>query len=132
MDPNCIFCKIVQGEIPSFKVWEDENFLAFLTIQPVKEGHTLVIPKKHIDYFYDLENDDLGQLMIATKPVAKKLKNAFKPKTERIGVMIAGMGVPHVHIHLIPLDEESDLSFANQHQVPSEELQKMLKIIQNS
>lgn len=109
---NCIFCRIVKGELPSYKVWENANYLAFLTIRPINPGHVLVIPKEHTEYFYDLDDKELGDLVIASKPVAKALRSAMNPITDRVGVMVAGMGVPHVHLHLIPMDSESDLTFA--------------------
>ncbi len=129
---NCIFCKIIKGGLPSYKVWEDENHLAFLSIMPINPGHTLVIPKKHADYFYDLETQDLGSLMLATKPIAASLKKALKPAAGRIGVMIAGMGVPHVHVHLVPMNSEGDLTFARQKNASKEELQETLDKIKAS
>lgn len=126
---NCIFCKIINRQIPSYKVWEDENYLAFLTIMPINPGHVLVIPKSHTDYFYDLDDDKIGKLMMATKPVAQALKQAFEPKTGRIGVMVAGIGVPHVHIHLIPMNAEGDLTFARQKKASDKELEQAQKQI---
>lgn len=108
---KCIFCRIINNEIPAAKVWEDENFFAFLTIQPINPGHTLVLPKKHTNYFFDLEDKDIGSIMVACKPIAEAIAKAFPPKTGRIGVMIAGMGVPHAHVHLIPMQAERDLDF---------------------
>ncbi len=121
---TCVFCKILRGEIPSFKVWEDENFLAFLTIEPINPGHTLVIPKKHIDYIFDLDDPDLGQLIIACKPIAKALKQAFNPLSGKIGIMVAGQEVPHVHVSLIPINHERDLTFERPKKATSEDLQK--------
>lgn len=129
---NCIFCKISSGELPSYKVFEDGKYLAFLSIMPINPGHTLVIPKKHTDYFYDLESADLGDLMIATKPVADVLKRAMNPKTGRVGVMVAGSGVPHVHVHLVPMHSEGDLTFARQKSASKEELQTTLNKIKAS
>lgn len=111
---DCIFCKIIKGEIPSAKVWENEEFMAFLTISPIKDGHTLVIPKKHVPYIFDLDDEILGRLIISTKPIARAINKAFKPATDKVGVMVAGGEVPHVHIHLIPMDTERDLDFAKQ------------------
>lgn len=119
---NCIFCKIVKGEIPSHKVFEDENYLAFLSIRPINPGHTLVIPKAHTDYFFDLEDKELGDLLIKSKPIAKALKKAFNPKTGRIGIMVAGLEVHHAHLHLIPMDSQLDLNFANAKETTNEEL----------
>lgn len=129
---NCIFCKIVKGEIPSFKVWEDDNHLAFLSIAPLTPGHTLVIPKTHTDYIFDIDDKVLGDLIIACKPVAAKLKNALNPKTGKIGIMVAGLEVPHAHIHLIPMSEERDLSFANAKPASPEELKQIQDKISNS
>lgn len=120
---NCIFCKIINNKISSFKILENEEFLAFLSISPINPGHTLVIPKKHTDYFFDLEDQILNKILIFSKPIAVALKNAFNPQTGRIGIMIAGMGVPHAHVHLIPIDQEGDLNFArSKHNVSQEEL----------
>lgn len=128
---DCVFCKIVKGEIPSFKVSEDENYLAFLSIAPMKPGHTLVIPKKHSEYLFDMDDPELGEVMRFSKPVAEILKNKLQPKTGKIGVMVAGLEVPHTHIHLIPMDSEGDLTFANAKSASVEELSDVLKIIEN-
>lgn len=104
-----IFEQIIDGEIPSYKVWEDENHYAFLDISPIAPGHTLVIPKKPAQYLFDLEDSEYTNLMRASKLVAKMLKKAF-PHVPRIGVIVAGFGVPdHIHIHLIPISSEGEL-----------------------
>lgn len=126
---SCIFCKIIQGEIPSFKVWEDEKNYAFLSIAPIKPGHTLVIPKLHSEYLFDMEDKGLSDLIKATKPVAKLLKEKINPKTGKVGAMVAGLEVPHTHIHLIPMDSEGDLNFANAKVTKTEELQQVLNRI---
>jgi histidine triad (HIT) family protein len=126
---NCIFCKIINGNIPSYKVWEDENCLAFLTIQPIKKGHTLVIPKKHLPYIFEMEDADLSNLILVSKKVSKILKKAMQPKSGKIGVMVYGIDVPHTHVHLVPIDKPGDLSFKNQKNASSEELQKTLEVI---
>jgi histidine triad (HIT) family protein len=123
---DCIFCKIVKGEIPSFKVSEDDNYLAFLSIAPIKSGHTLVIPKKHSEYLFDMEDLDLSELIKFSKPVAKKLQTSLKPKTGKVGIMVAGLEVAHTHIHLIPMDAEGDLTFANARATEPEELKLVL------
>lgn len=123
---NCIFCKIIAGDIPSLKVWEDKNHLAFLSIAPIMPGHTLVIPKKHSDYVFDMEDEPLAELIKATKPVAKKLKTAMNPKTGKIGIMVAGLEVPHTHVHLIPMDSEGDLTFAKAKPATPEDLKLVL------
>lgn len=105
-----IFTKIVNGEIPSYKVAEDENFLAFLDIFPLAIGHTLVIPKKETDYLFDLDNESYSGLMSFSKRVALALKKAIPCK--KIGVAVLGLEVPHVHIHLVPLNRETDINFS--------------------
>ncbi len=106
-----IFTKIINGEIPCFKVAEDDKFLAFLDIRPVAFGHTLVIPKQEIDYYFDLDDDLLAAMNVFAKKVAHVLK--AEVPCLRIGVMVAGLEVPHAHIHLIPMKAISDLSFSN-------------------
>lgn len=105
-----IFSKIVAGEIPSYKIAENDDFFAFLDINPVAKGHTLVIPKKEVDYIFDIEDDELGKMMIFAKKIAKAMKAAM-PCT-KIGVTVIGLEVPHAHIHLIPITKESDMSFS--------------------
>lgn len=124
---NCIFCKIVHGQIPSYQVWEDDNFLAFLSIHPIKTGHTLVIPKKHESYIFNMDNPGLGELMVASKKVAKMLEKAFEPKTGKIGVIVYGLDIDHVHVHLVPIDKAGDLSFTHEHPASKEELEQTLQ-----
>lgn len=112
-----IFSKIVAGEIPAFKVAENEEFLAFLDIEPLAEGHTLVIPKKEVDYLFDVEDDLLGRMMIFSKEVAKKIEKAIPCK--RIGVTVIGLEVPHAHIHLIPINKINDMNFSHKPTPPS-------------
>jgi histidine triad (HIT) family protein len=107
-----IFTKIVQGELPCHKVAENDEFLAFLDITPLREGHVLVIPKVEIDYIFDLEDDLLSRMMIFAKSVAIKLKKAVP--CNRIGVTVIGLEVPHAHIHLVPLDKVGDMNFAKE------------------
>lgn len=106
-----IFSKIAKGEIPSHKVAEDENYFAFLDINPLVKGHTLVIPKKEVPYVFDLDDESLSGLMIFSKRVAKALEKAIP--CLRIGVAVVGLDVPHTHIHLIPLNKMSDMNFSN-------------------
>lgn len=106
-----IFSRIVAGEIPCYKVAEDENYFAFLDINPMAKGHTLVIPKREVDYIFDLEDEELVGLHLFAKKIAKALKTAFP--CQRIGMAVLGMEVPHTHIHLIPLQKESDMLFSN-------------------
>lgn len=126
---RCIFCKIIKGEIPSFKIAEDGQFLAFLSIAPINPGHTLVIPKKHSEYLFYMEDQDLGKIMAFSKPIAKKLEEKLKPKTGKIGIMVAGLQVPHTHIHLIPMDSEGDLTFERAKSATPEELKKVLETL---
>lgn len=104
-----IFSRIVAGEIPSYKVAEDEKHFAFLDINPVAAGHVLVIPKQEVDYIFDLNDDDYLALQLFAKRVAEALKQALPCK--RVGVAVMGMEVPHTHIHLIPINEEADMNF---------------------
>ncbi|MCW3805151.1 HIT family protein [Plebeiibacterium marinum] len=106
-----IFSKIVNGEIPSYKIAEDENYFAFLDINPLQEGHTLVIPKKEVDYIFDIEDDLLAGMMVFARKIAKALDKAIPSK--RVGVAVLGLEVPHAHIHLIPLQSEGDINFSN-------------------
>ncbi len=106
-----IFTKIVNGEIPSYKIAEDENFYAFLDIFPLTKGHTLVIPKKEVDYLFDLDDELYGGLMAFSKKVAKAIEKAIP--CLRIGVAVLGLEVPHAHVHLVPLQSEGDLNFKN-------------------
>jgi histidine triad (HIT) family protein len=104
-----IFSKIVAGEIPCYKIAEDDNCFAFLDINPLNEGHTLVIPKKETDYIFDLTPDELAGLTVFAQKVAKAIKKAVP--CNRIAVMVLGLEVPHAHIHLIPINRESDADF---------------------
>ena len=104
-----IFTKIIKGEIPCYKIAEDDRFIAFLDVFPIKKGHTLVVPKAQIDYLFDLDDRLLSDLMLFTKKVAQKMENAIP--CERIGVAVIGLEVPHAHIHLVPLDSVGDIDF---------------------
>lgn len=109
-----IFTRIINGEIPSFKVAEDDHYYAFLDINPLKRGHVLVIPKlpePEADYIFDLDDDTLAGLMVFAKTVAQGIKKAIP--CQRVGVAVLGMEVNHVHVHLIPLDKETDMLFTN-------------------
>jgi len=123
-----IFSKIVKGEIPCFKIAENDDFLAFLDIMPLKEGHTLVIPKKEVDYIYDLSDELLAEMMVFSKMVAKKIENAIP--CNRIGVTVIGLEVPHAHIHLIPINNVSDMNFSlPKLNLSNEELKEIAKKI---
>lgn len=104
-----IFSRIVAGEIPCHKIAEDDEFFAFLDINPVAVGHTLVIPKKEIDYIFDIDDPMLGRMMAFAKRVARALETAIECK--RVGLAVMGLEVPHAHIHLIPITKESDMNF---------------------
>ena len=105
-----IFTRIVNGEIPCYKIAEDENHLAFLDINPLRAGHTLVIPKEEVDYIFDLQPDELASLHLFSQRVAKAIKANIP--CERIGVTVMGLEVPHAHIHLIPIDSMQDMEFS--------------------
>ncbi len=106
-----IFTKIINGEIPCYKIAEDENYFAFLDISPLRAGHTLVVPKKETDYIFDLKDDQLAGLMLFSKKVAAAIKSIIP--CNRIGVAILGLEVPHAHIHLVPMDTMEDVNFKN-------------------
>jgi histidine triad (HIT) family protein len=106
-----IFSKIVAGEIPSYKVAEDANFYAFLDINPLAQGHTLVIPKREVDYFFDLTDEEIGAMQIFAKKVAVAIKEAFP--CIKVGQAVLGLEVPHAHIHLVPMQSEKDMLFSN-------------------
>jgi histidine triad (HIT) family protein len=108
---STIFSKIVNGEIPSYKIAEDDKYYAFLDINPLAKGHTLVIPKQETDYLFDLDDELLAGLMVFAKKTAKAIDKAVNCK--RVGVAVLGLEVPHAHIHLIPLKSEADISFSN-------------------
>ena len=114
-----IFSKIIKGDIPCYKIAEDERFFAFLDINPVMKGHTLVIPKRENDYLFALDDEELAAMMVFAKKVAKAIEKAVPCK--RIGVAVIGLEVPHAHIHLIPITQEGDLDFKKEHVHLSEE-----------
>ena len=123
-----IFTKIIDSEIPSYKIAENDKFLAFLDVMPLSLGHTLVVPKQEIDYLYDLPDELLGELFVFSKKVAKKLEKAID--CQRIGVSVIGLEVPHAHVHLIPINNVSDMNFSKPKlKVSSEELEKMANLI---
>lgn len=104
-----IFSKIIAGEIPSYKVAEDEKFYAFLDINPIAWGHTLVVPKQETDYIFDLDDKLIGEMMVFSKRVASAIKEAFPCR--KVGMAVLGLEVPHAHIHLVPLKNEGDMDF---------------------
>jgi histidine triad (HIT) family protein len=109
---STIFQKIITREIPAYIIEEDEFNIAFLDVNPLKEGHTLVIPKKEVDYIFEIENEDLESLIVFAKKVAIKIKKSIS--CTKIGVTVIGLEVPHAHIHLIPMDSIADMNFSNQ------------------
>ena len=104
-----IFSRIVAGEIPSYKVAENDKFYAFLDIAPLAKGHTLVIPKREVDYFYDLEDDELREMIVFAKEIAKKIKTTTQCK--KVATVVLGLEVAHAHIHLVPMNTENDVDF---------------------
>ena len=109
---SSIFTKIINNEIPSYKIAEDDRFVAFLDAMPLVKGHTLVVPKQEVDLIFDLESEDYKDLWAFAQSVAKKLKEAIPCK--RVGVAVVGLEVPHAHIHLVPLNQIEDLNFRNE------------------
>lgn len=107
-----IFSKIVEGEIPCHKIHEDDHFLAFLDVFPLVKGHTLIIPKKEIDYFFDIDDKILGDMMVFSKKVAHAIKKTIP--CIRIGVTVIGLEVPHAHIHLIPMNNVTEMNFSKE------------------
>ncbi|WP_299823455.1 HIT family protein [uncultured Pontibacter sp.] len=126
MEPS-IFTKIVKGEIPAYKIAENERFLAFLDVFPTAKGHTLVIPKEQIDYIFDLDDDLYLGLMAFAKEVAKALKRAVP--CNRVGVAVVGLEVPHAHVHLIPLNSMQDMNFANKKEFSAAEMEEVAEKI---
>lgn len=125
---SSIFSKIAKGEIPCYKVAESDKYLAFLDINPISKGHTLVIPKKETDYIFDLESKDLSELMLFAQKVAKGIDAAIPCK--RVGIAVIGLEVPHAHIHLLPLNNESDLDFRKPKlKLPKEEMEAIAQNI---
>jgi histidine triad (HIT) family protein len=106
-----IFTRIIKGEIPCYKIAEDDRYFAFLDINPLRAGHTLVVPKEETDYLFDLEDDQLSGLILFSKKVAEAIKTAIP--CNRIGVAVLGLEVPHAHIHLVPMDSMDDVNFKN-------------------
>lgn len=119
-----IFSKIISGEIPSFKIAENEKFYAFLDVFPLVEGHVLVVPKPEIDKFFDLGDEYLSELLVFAKPIAKAIEKTFD--CNRCGISVIGLEVPHAHLHLIPINSADDLNFTRKKlTVPQEELKNV-------
>ena len=122
-----IFTRIVEGEIPCYKVAENEEFFAFLDINPVQKGHTLVIPKEEVDYLFDIDDEKLGRMMIFAKQVATQIKAKIEYK--RVAVVVLGLEVPHAHIHLIPITNESDVDFKHKEELSVDEFKQISSIL---
>jgi histidine triad (HIT) family protein len=126
-----IFSRIVAGEIPSYKIAEDDRFYAFLDISPMTKGHTLVIPKQETDYIFDLDDTTLKDMVVFAKKVAKAIEKAVACK--RVGMMVIGLEVPHAHIHLIPVNKEADMNLSNPRVEPERpELEETAKRIRDN
>ena len=124
-----IFSNIISGEIPSYKIYEDKDYFAFLDINPNALGHTLCIPKKEVDQLFDLDDDNLSGLMIFSKKVARAIKKAVVCK--RVGISVIGLEVPHVHIHLIPINTMDDMSFDSKIQLTHDQFTEIMNKIKS-
>lgn len=124
-----IFTKIVQGEIPSYKVAEDSEFYAFLDINPIHRGHTLVVPKREEDYFFDLSDEEIARMQVFAKKVAKALKQAFPCR--KVAQAVIGLEVAHAHIHLVPIDKEGELFSGNHVELSKEEFEATAEAIRS-
>lgn len=122
-----IFSRIADGEIPSYNVAADDKHYAFLDINPVARGHVLVIPRREVDYIFDLDKEEYTGLMLFARRVAKAIERAIP--CERVGVAVVGLEVPHTHIHLLPINSEADMDFSKKHSFPAEEMQAIADAI---
>jgi histidine triad (HIT) family protein len=128
---SSIFTKIIQGDIPSYKIAENEFCYAFLDIFPLQKGHVLVVPKKEVDLIFDLEDSDYQELMSFSKKIAKAIKKAIP--CERVGMNVIGLEVPHAHVHLIPINNVNDINFANEKlKFSNEEFKSIAEQISNN
>jgi histidine triad (HIT) family protein len=128
---SSIFSKIIAGEIPSYKVAENDKFFAFLDISPLQKGHTLVVPKQEVDYIFDLEDELLAEMIVFAKQVSQKIKKTFP--CNRVGMTVIGLEVPHAHIHLIPIKEEKDMNFHSpKMELTPEELSEISAALQSA
>ena len=126
-----IFSKIIQGEIPCYKIKEDENFIAFLDVFPLVKGHVLVVPKVEVDKMFDMPNNLLAEILLFAAPISKAIEKSFACK--RCGISVIGLEVPHAHMHLVPMNSADDLNFTREKlQVPAEEMQAIQKLILNN
>lgn len=125
---STIFSKIIKGEIPCYKIAENDNFFAFLDIRPMAKGHVLVVPKHETDYLFDLDDQVLSEMIVYSKQIAKAIQKAVPCK--RIGLMVIGMEVPHAHVHLIPINAEKDMNLSNPRlKLSEDEFQQITKNI---
>lgn len=123
-----IFTKIVEGQIPSYKIYDDEKFYAFLDINPMAKGHTLVIPKQEVDYLFDIDDSVLSEMIVVAKKIAKAMEQAVA--CTRVGMMVIGLEVPHAHIHLIPIQKEGDMNLSNKRvELSNDEFEQIAKDI---
>ncbi|MCC5845345.1 MAG: HIT family protein [Verrucomicrobia bacterium] len=120
---STIFTKIIRGEIPSAKLFENDRWLAFLDVRPIARGHALLIPKQETDYIFDLEEDLLSDMLPVARPIAKAIEAAVP--CQRVGLMVAGLEVPHCHLHLVPIQSVGDLNFANAAPADPQDLQEL-------
>jgi histidine triad (HIT) family protein len=120
---DCIFCKIVRGEIPSHKIYEDEEFIAFLDIHPVQRGHVLIIPKEHVDYVFDMNEELYHKMFELAKDLSRKLKHVTN--AVKIGIVIEGLAVRHVHLHLIPVNHVNDIDPCKSQHADHEDLKNL-------
>lgn len=125
-----IFSKIIKGEIPCYKVAENDKFFAFLDINPVAPGHTLVVPKVETDYIFDIDDATLGEMIVFAKQVAGAIKSAVPCR--KVGMAVLGLEVPHAHIHLVPLRNEGDMDFKKKVVLPAEEMEAIANAIRSN
>lgn len=123
-----LFSKIAKGEIPSYKIAESDKFYAFLDINPVQPGHTLIIPKEAVDYIFDIDDQTLGEMIVFAKRIAVRIKQSLN--CNRVAVAVVGLEVPHAHIHLIPINKESDMNFSTKLSLSQDELQQIQQQLQ--
>ena len=126
---STIFSKIAAGEIPSYKCAESDNFYAFLDIDPVRKGHTLVVPGREVDYIFDMDDDELAEFQVFAKRVAKAIKAAFPCK--KVAEVVLGLEVNHAHIHLLPMNSEADVDFKHHVKLSEEEFKEIAEKIRN-
>ena len=124
---NCVFCKIIEGKIPAEKIYEDKTHIAFLDMKPINPGHVLVVPKAHEDYVFDMGDENYKELMLRAKTVSKIIKNKLKPK--RVGMVVEGFGVPHVHVHLVPINGAMELNPERARISTNEELGEISRLL---